>query len=168
MRMWKVWLITIPLILAMICAAVCVALWKNMSSYWAAETSAAQYVLDHTPISKLESYQVFTASGVEDVFKGTDTFNHAWYAFYIPTEGTCYSIEANKLVTQKQIADQMSKLHIHTQQCTIGYVTDQSAKFLHPTDDVVFEIHGTMKGKSTFVYLDAVTGRVLGKPTTID
>ncbi|GMA60902.1 hypothetical protein NZD89_14810 [Alicyclobacillus fastidiosus] len=161
MRTWKIWAITVPIILVMIACAVLAWLWKNVSTNWAPEQQAAQYVLDHTPMSHIDQYEVFTASGLEDVFEGTDTFGHKWYAFYIPAKHTSYSIAANELVPQSTVEQSLLKDNIHTQTCTIGYVTGEASGTLHANADVVYEIRGSSLGKTTFVYVDATNGHIL-------
>jgi uncharacterized protein YpmB len=163
MRTWRVWLITIPFICLMVLAAIVVALWNNLSSNWNQETYAAEYVLNHTPLDHLEQYQVFTASGLEDVFSGKDTFNHQWYSFYIPSEKRAYSIPASRLINEKVVESNLAKLNIYTNVCHIGYVTNQASNTLKTANKVVYECQGTTKGKTTFAYVDAANGQLLWK-----
>lgn len=161
MRTWKIWLMTIPLLLLMICAALVVWLWRNFSTNWGPETSSAQYVLDHTPLDHLQSYHVFTASGLQDVFEGTDALGREWYAFYSPQQATAYSVPARVIEPMKRIEAEATKLGIQSQQPTLGYITANAKNTLSTTSNVVYEVEGVKNGKTTFVYLDAANGRVL-------
>ncbi|WAH35151.1 hypothetical protein [Alicyclobacillus dauci] len=165
MKTWKIWLITIPVLLVMVGATIVAWLWQNLSTNWIPEERAAQYVLDHTPINRIETYNVFTASGLEDVFKGKDTFDNEWYAFYIPSSNRVFSIRARDLVSQQQVEGNLLKQNIHSQQCTLGYVTDQASGTLQTSSNVVYEVRGTdtVDSKTTFIYVDATNGHVLWK-----
>ncbi|GEO27102.1 hypothetical protein AAC03nite_28870 [Alicyclobacillus acidoterrestris] len=163
MKTWKIWAITVPIILLMLCCAVIAWLWQNVSTNWAPEEQAAQYVLNHTPIDHIDSYQVFTASGLEDVFLGTDTFGHKWYAFYIPAKHTAYSVGVDQLVSAKKVEQSLLQDNIHTDTYSIGYVTGEASKALsaESSTNVVYEVRGRENGKAIFVYVDATSGHIL-------
>lgn len=161
MKTWKVWAITAPILALLILFGICIWLWNMISTNWGPEEKAAQYVLNHTPINHLESYQVFTASGVEDVFRGTDSFSHEWYAFYIPAQNKAYSFRVGSFVGEQQIQNELSKQNVHISSMTIGYVTDQAANTVKPSSHVIYEISGTKAGQPTYLYVDARTGDVL-------
>lgn len=161
MRTWRVWIITAPILVVMILFGICVWLWNIISTNWGPEQKAAQYVLNHSPINHLQSYQVFTASGVEDVFLGTDTFGHEWYSFYIPAENQAYSFRVGSFVGKQQIETKLSKQSVHIKNMSIGYVTDQAASSLKTSSHVIYEIQGTKGGNPAYLYVDARTGDVL-------
>ncbi|KRW91456.1 hypothetical protein SD51_08935 [Alicyclobacillus tengchongensis] len=163
MKNWKVWAVTVPAILIMMGAAVVAWLWRNLSTNWAAEQTAAQFVLNHTPIDHLQAYHVFTASGLEDVFQGTDAFHREWYAFYLPTVHESYAVPAANILSPSKVAATAKALGVKLQATSLGYVTAEAADTLPASQHLVYEIKGTTGSKLTFLYLDAVTGRVLWK-----
>lgn len=163
MNTWKVWAITVPILLLMIAFAVLLWLWNNVSSNWNPETESAQYVLNHTPIRHLQSYRVFTASGIEDVFRGTDVFDHEWYAFYVPSKHTAYSVKEAALLKPQIIESNLKSQHISVNSLSVGYVTDAASETLKPANNVVYEVRGSDGSSTTYVYVDATTGKVLWK-----
>ncbi|WP_067618464.1 PepSY domain-containing protein [Alicyclobacillus acidiphilus] len=163
MSTWRVWAVTVPLLLILVAAGVAMWLWRNLSSYWSAETAAAQYVLNHTPIDHLQTYQVFTASGVEDVFEGTDAFHQEWYAFYDQNQNEAFVVPTASVLPKSAAVKQARQSGIVPTAETLGYVTSQASGTLHPRDHIVYEVVGTAGSKLRFVYVDATTGRVLWK-----
>lgn len=163
MSAWRIWAVTVPLIVIMIAVGTVLWLWRNLTSNWSAETSAAQYVLDHSPIDHLQNYEVFTASGLQDVFRGSDAFHQEWYAFYVPQANKAYVVSAKGVIPQSKAAAVASQNGITPDSETLGYVTSAASGVLHPKDHVVYEVVGTKDEKSMFVYIDAVNGKVLWK-----
>lgn len=161
MKAWKIWVVTIPILLLMIAAAICIWLWRNLSTNWEPEKYAAAYVLNHTAIDHLQQYHVFTASGLEDVFEGQDAFGRSLYAFYIPTSQTVYTVPASDVLSAKRIQSTAVKLGLHSVTETLGFVTNEAAPKFGSTHSVVYEVTGVKRGQTTFVYLDAKNGHVL-------
>lgn len=161
MRNWKAWMITTPFILLMVIASIVVWLWRNLSTNWGPETVAAQYVLNHTPLDHLQSYHVFTASGLQDVFKGTDAFGREWYAFYTAQSPNSYAVPATGIIPVAKVQADVLKLGVQAKTETLGYVLGDASTPFSAKSRVVYEVQGIKNNKSTFLYLDATTGHVL-------
>lgn len=163
MKTWKIWAVTIPTMILMVALAVCVWLWNNLKSNWKMETVAAHYVLSHSPIQHLQSHEVFTASSLEDVFRGTDAFHREWYGFYLPQKHVSYSVLQSDLLKPKVIESKLLSQHIQPLKLTVGYIPRDTTSPLKSDHSVVYEVRGKIRSNVTYVYVDATSGNILWK-----
>ncbi|AEJ43469.1 hypothetical protein TC41_1537 [Alicyclobacillus acidocaldarius subsp. acidocaldarius Tc-4-1] len=136
--------------------------WNLLSPYWQAEQQAATYVLDHTPLDRLESYSVFTAAGVEDVFRGQDSFGRTWYAFYIPAMRRAFVLPSTSILPADEVKKRALARGIEVQSVTLGYVSsDEEAPSWAKAGTAVYEVMGRSNGRLAFFYFNATTGQLL-------
>lgn len=158
----KAWLASVPIAVVVIGIGVLAYFWRLLAPYWAAEAQAATYVLNHTPIDRLESYSVFTAAGVEDVFRGEDGFGRSWYAFYVPSLHQAFVLPATAILPQNQVKKLAMARGIEVETISMGYVAEGAGQpsWAKP-NTAVYEVMGRSNGRLTFLYFDAGTGRLL-------
>ncbi|MCL6444250.1 MAG: hypothetical protein K6T83_12485 [Alicyclobacillus sp.] len=162
-KKWKVWLITAGILIILCGAGIGAALWRNLASEWRAEAVTAQFALDHSPLNSILSHQVFTSSGLEEVYDGLDVFHRRWYVFVYGQPLTFTAIPAKGLLSETEVRSRAERiLHVRVQDVTIGYLQPATRSALHTQATVVWEIHGkTINGKTIYAYLDAGTGQLL-------
>lgn len=164
MKTLKIWITVVVISIVLALVAIVLALYQNLNSQWLAEQAAAQYALNHSPISHIDSYQVFTGDGMQDVFEGTDIFAHKWYAFVSDDSGAApsiHSVPAAGILSKNKIEAAVKQRHIHPIQITLGYVNAQNPA-IQTTQSVVWEVYGTnAKGKHLYEYFDAKTGKLV-------
>lgn len=158
----RVWWISVPIAMVVIGIGVLTYFWNLLSPYWAAEQQAATYVLDHTPLDRLESYSVFTAAGVEDVFRGEDGFGRTWYAFYVPTMGRAFVLPATVVLPADEVEKRATARGLEVQSISLGYVaSDEDAPSWAKSGTAVYEVMGRSNGHLAFLYFNAATGQLL-------
>lgn len=163
MKTWKIWSLTIPVILFMIASAICLWLWNDLRSNWQMERVAGRFVLNHTPIQHLQSHTVFTAAALEDVFRGTDAFHREWYGFYFPQAHVAYSILQSRLIKPTLVESNLRAQKIEPLNLGVGYIPDHVSNTLSPKQHIVYEIRGNFDNHITYVYVDATSGKILWK-----
>lgn len=161
MKTLKIWLTVIFISIILVLAALVLALYRNLNSQWQAETTAAQYALNHSPISHIDSYQVFTSDGLEDVFTGTDVFSQKWYTFVAESGSqlNVHTVSATDVISKNKVEAAAAARHIHPVRVILGYVgTNNTA--IHVSQAVVWEVYGTnAAGKHVYEYFDGKTGK---------
>ncbi|SIS96934.1 hypothetical protein [Alicyclobacillus vulcanalis] len=160
----KVWWISVPIATVVIGTGCLMYFWNLLTPYWQAEQRAAEYVLNHTPIDRLESYSVFTADGVEDVFRGQDQFGRSWYAFYVPQLDRSFVLPASAVLPEREIAQRAAAYGMQVESIVLGYVanTNASASWAK-AGTAVYEVTGRSHGHLAFLYFNASTGQLLWK-----
>ncbi len=165
MKTWKVWTTILLSVVVLSAGALTVAVWKNISTEWEYEGTAAQYALNHTPIDHLQTHDVFTGSGDEEVFSGIDTFGRRWFAFLSGTPFTVTSVLADGILTSKQIKTKvMSINHLKVISAHLGYLNYATTALFNTKSKVVWEVYGSVGNKNEYLYLDAYTGTVIWQP----
>ncbi|MCL6547997.1 MAG: hypothetical protein K6T30_03710 [Alicyclobacillus sp.] len=168
MKTWKVWIWVGAAVAGLAVFALLLALWNNLNSEWTVETQAAQLTLDHSPIDRIESHQVFTAAGVEEVFYGTDAFGRPWYAFVHGTPPVVSYLPAAEVETDREVRAKAAQLGIRPLAVTIGYLNGTAQAAFRTQANVVWEVYGKdAEGHRVWAYFDAVSGRLIGRPLQI-
>ncbi|MDI9260745.1 hypothetical protein [Alicyclobacillus sendaiensis] len=153
---------SVPIAMVVIGIGVLTYLWNLLTPYWAAEQKAAAYVLNHTPLDRLESYSVFTAAGVEDVFRGEDSFGRTWYAFYIPAMQRAFVLPSTAVLASGEVKKRAASRGLEVQSITLGYVaSEEGAPSWAKSGTAVYEVMGRLNGRLAFLYFNAKTGQLL-------
>jgi len=163
MKSWRVWVTLASIVLLLSIIATATAVWKNVSSEWHVNQSNAQYALDHTPINRILSHDIFTASGNEDVFYGTDTFQHKWYAFVSNQPLSVRAVSASGVLSKAQMLKIATKSGIRVKTLHIGDLDNQTANTFHTTSSIVWEVYGSIGKNDAYVYYDGKSGKLLWK-----
>lgn len=162
MQRWKRILWSSVVGLSLVFAALVVTAWNNVSSEWNVEQAAAQFALNHSPVDKIISHQVFTANQAQEVFYGTDAFGHAWYVFVYGNPFVAHAVPAAGLWSAKQ-ADQASRRSGAKPMSThIGYLDNQAARTFHTQAGAVWEVYAQLpSGSDVYLYFRANNGKAV-------
>jgi uncharacterized protein YpmB len=168
MKALRIWVTVILLSLILAAIAMVVALYNNLNSQWQAETAAAQYALNHSPISHIDGHSTFTGDGLQEVFQGTDLFHQKWYAFVWQASETTHNVAvvaATSVVPQSNVTLQARKTGLTPRQVSLGYVNPASDNpALKVSKTVVWEVYGTTSsGKHEYEYFDGTSGKLVWK-----
>lgn len=162
----RLWWTSVPIAMVVIGIAVLAYFWRLESPYWTAEQQAAMYVLNHTPLDRLESYSVFTAAGVEDVFRGEDEFGRTWFAFYIPSMQRAFVVPASAVLPESEIQQRARAWGLQVESVSLGYVANGAdAPTWGKSVTAVYEVMGRLNGHLAFLYFNAATGQLLWRYT---
>lgn len=170
MKPWKIWFWSTIGVLLMCIIAVFSALWNYLSTGWEAERTAAQVALDSTPLQALTDYTVYSGpGGVEDVFRGQDSFHRTGIAFirsahelaYIPAQRIIPQEEAGLLA--KRYVGQSYHSGFRVTEASLGALSNSAKYALHTTAKFVWEVTYRAQTQYGYLYIDAVTGALLWK-----
>lgn len=162
MLRWKRVLWTAAVGLFVVVVALVIAAWNNVSSEWNVEQAAAQFALNHSPLERISSHQVFTANQAQEVFYGTDAFGHKWYAFVYGDPFVVHSVPASGLITEEQANAAASKSGAKPISTHIGYLDRSAAQMFHTSAGPVWEVYAQMpNGKNVYLYFRADNGRTV-------
>jgi uncharacterized protein YpmB len=162
MKMWKIWLVSATAVATLGVVALACAVWNNLSSEWNVEATAAQFALDKSPINHIDSHDIFTASGAQEVFGGSDVFGRKWYAFVYGSPFTVKYVASDGILTQEQIISSAMKVHLKPLKEQIGYLDSYAQSTFHTDADVIWEVYAkNASGQSVYVYFDARSGNTL-------
>jgi hypothetical protein len=141
-----------------------VVLWRDLTTEWTIETEAAQYTLDHSPIQHIDRHTVFTASGVEQVFTGTDALGVPWTVFVAGPPWSATAVKSEDLLRPENVIAQALRQGYHVQQCTPGYLNDAVRQSLHVSSFFVYELRAVdTRDQSWDVLVDAKSGQWVWK-----
>ncbi|WDL97236.1 hypothetical protein [Alicyclobacillus sp. ALC3] len=146
----------------LVIVALVVAAWDNVSSEWNVEQAAAQFALNHSPIEKISSHQVFTANQAQEVFYGTDAFGHKWYAFVYGDPFVVHAVPATGLLTKQQADAVASKSGDKPLSTHIGYLDTAAAQTFHTSVGAVWEVYAQLpNGTDVYLYFRANNGKAV-------
>lgn len=166
MKSIKIWVTVVFLILILAAAALAVTLYQNLNSQWQAETTAAQYALNHSPISRIDNHHTFTGDGLQEVFSGKDVFHQQWYAFVwgVNAPNSIAVVAANSVIAKNKIVSAAEKSGIKPNKVSLGYVAQSNNPSLKLSQSVVWEVFGiNAKGKQVYEYFDGINGKLVWK-----
>jgi uncharacterized protein YpmB len=164
MKPWQVGVLTGGAVLVMALAAGAAAVWRDLEAEWTIEAQAAQYALNHTPIQRIQTHAVFTASGVEQVFEGDDAWGKPWLVFVSGPPWSAQAVRADTLLSLRTIESETAKKGYRVEVCTPGWLSDDTRRTLHIQNAVVYELEAMDgKGQRWDVLVDAKTGQWVWK-----
>lgn len=135
--------------------------WNNLKSEWDIEASDAQYVLNHSPLNHIESESVFTASGVEHVFRGFDVFGRSWYAIMSDSSRTIHAVPTSTLVSTSLIRHMATMRSVKLTSVHFGWLSTSTATRMNTHAGPVYEVFGTEDHRPVYLYFQATTGRLI-------
>jgi uncharacterized protein YpmB len=162
MRMWKVWVSLAALVFTFGLVALSAALWNNLSSEWNVEASAAQFALNRSPLQEIDSHDIFTAAGAQEVFTGADVFGRKWFAFVYGSPFTVKYVPMDGILNKSQMMDILKKDHLNPLKEQVGYLDSNAQATFHTQSDVIWEVYAkTPAGDAVYQYYDARSGTKL-------
>jgi uncharacterized protein YpmB len=164
MKTWKVWLTVAVLIIGMAAMAVAASLWNNLSTEWNMEAEAAQFALDHSPLQRITDHGVFTASGVQEVFGGTDAFGRHWIVCVSGPPWKAWFTRADGLTSVDAVATTVRRMGVVPVSIQAGHLEPAAQSAFHTNAQVVYEVYGrNASGQSLYLYFDAKSGQLVWK-----
>lgn len=151
----------IAVFLLVVALAVFVVLWNNLNSEWAVEETDAQYVLNHSPLNHIESESVFTASGVEHVFRGLDVFGRSWYAILSDSTRKIHAVPTSILVSTSFIRHVAKAHSVELSSVHFGWLSTSTATRMNTHPGPVYEVFGIEDKRPVYLYFRATTGRLI-------
>ena len=164
MKTWKIWLTVAVSIIAMAGVAVAASLWNDLSTEWTVEAEAAQFALDHSPLQHITEHGVFTASGVQEVFGGTDAFGRHWLVFVSGPPWNAWFTRADGLTSVDTVAVNVRRMGVVPISIQAGHLQPAAQSAFHTSAEVVYEVYGrNAAGQLLYLYFDAKSGQLVWK-----
>ncbi|MFX4302458.1 hypothetical protein ACOJUR_09415 [Alicyclobacillus tolerans] len=148
-------------LLLLLAAALTTYFEQTLQSHWSEETQAAEYVLNHSPIEKIETSTMFTASGLENVFTGKDIFGQSWIVFYFPDQQKLHAVLAKNIINTTQIETICRKFSLQPSQLSLGWLNQEHAANMNTNPGPVWEVYGKKQGENTYYYFNAANGDLI-------
>lgn len=165
MSAWKAWMVSVSAAVVIGGGALTVAVWNNLSSEWTVEAAAAQFALDHSPLMNITAHDVFTGSGAQEVFQGTDVFGREWYAFVFGSPFQVEFVQSRGILTKDQMLAAIHKQHMTPLKEQIGYLSPAGQSTFNTQADVIWEVYAKdQTGHPVYTYYDAKSGDQLRLP----
>ncbi len=162
MKAWTIWISTILVILIMAAIFIGTSIWNDLAGEWTVEQTAAQYALNHSPLSSITKQNVFTGNGVEDVFQGKDAFGRGWFVVVYGQPYKIRSIQTSAVANSKLITAEAVKDGLNVMGTHFGYLDQTGRSQLGTNVNFVWEVYGkSTTGNYQYAYFDAKTGKLL-------
>jgi uncharacterized protein YpmB len=162
MKTWTIWLVSIAASLILFAVFIGSSLWNNLQSEWQVERAAAQFALNHSPLTTITAHDVFTADGAEEVFLGKDSFGRPWYVTVFGTPFEVKSIAAQSVRPKNEIIQEASQQGLKVLSTHIGCLTTTAREQMATNANFVWEVYGeTQTGSYQYAYYDAQSGKFI-------